>query len=84
MTMNRFLDFSDPFYRPLWIRVTIVAICVAWAAFEFVSGAVFWAMLFGALGLYTAYALLLAYAPPGETAGGGGGDTGAKTDKTKR
>ena len=48
----KFLDVRTPFFRPLWRRVATTALCLGWAAFELATGSVFWAMLFGAVGLH--------------------------------
>ncbi|MEZ5913836.1 MAG: DUF3329 domain-containing protein [Paracoccaceae bacterium] len=47
----KFFDFHDPFFNPLWIRITLFAICIGWAVFEFATGSPFWGILFGATGL---------------------------------
>jgi hypothetical protein len=59
-----FLDVQSPIFRPLWLRVGIVVSCLGWAVIELSSGAVFWAALFGAAGLYLAYQFLVAFNPP--------------------
>lgn len=51
---RKFLDTDHPMFRPLWVRVLIVAACIGWAIFEFVDGSPFWGMIFGALGVYAA------------------------------
>jgi len=56
-------EFDDPRFRPLWIRVLISGSCLAWAAFEISMGAVGWAMLFGALGLWSAYRFFVTFDP---------------------
>lgn len=38
-------DSNHPFFRPLWRRVAVVAFCVAWAIFEFVTGTPFWGII---------------------------------------
>lgn len=58
------LDASHPFFRPLWIRLLVTAICCGWALFEGVTGYFVWALLFGAAGAWCIYALLIAYTPP--------------------
>jgi hypothetical protein len=35
-------DYEHPFFRPLWRRIAVVAICLVWSAVEFWSGAPFW------------------------------------------
>lgn len=61
--MRDFLDLQKPFYRPLWIRLTIVILCLAWAVVEFVSGTPFWGVLFGAIGLYAGYQFFVVFDP---------------------
>lgn len=61
--MGRFLDLDHPFFVPLWRRVLIVAACLGWAVVEFVGGAPFWGILFGALGLYAGWHFFFAFNP---------------------
>lgn len=61
--MRRLLDLDHPFFRPLWIRIAVVAVCLGWAAFEFVGGSPFWGVLFGGIGLYCARVFFLVDAP---------------------
>jgi hypothetical protein len=65
----RLFDVQHPFFRPLWRRVAVVAICLGWAVFELLGGAVFWAILFGAAGLYCAHQFFLAFDPPDDQGG---------------
>ncbi|MCT7373805.1 DUF3329 domain-containing protein [Chelativorans salis] len=60
-------DADHPFFRPLWRRVAIVAVCLGWAAFEFASASPFWGALFGGVGVYCAWALLINYRPDTHT-----------------
>ena len=53
------IDPEHPFYRPLWVRVAIVGVCLAWAALEFFIGAPFWGALFGGAGLYAGYVFFM-------------------------
>jgi hypothetical protein len=62
--VKKFLDTEHPMFRPLWVRVLIVALCLGWAAFEFVDGSPFWGMIFLGLGGYAAYAFFAASGPP--------------------
>ncbi len=63
------IDSSHPFYRPLWRRVVIVAICLGWAVIEAATGGPFWAVIVGGVGIYAAWMLLLNFDPkPLETA----------------
>lgn len=63
---DKFFDFDHPFFRPLWLRATVVAFCLGWAAFEIVAGSPGWAMLFGGIGLYAGYRLFFVFAPRDE------------------
>lgn len=56
-------DVQIPFFRPLWIRVGIVALCLGWGLFELVSGAPFWGLLFLALGLWCAWQFFVVFDP---------------------
>lgn len=73
----KFLDVQHPFFRPLWRRVAVVAVCLGWAGVELAAGEVFWAILFGAAGVYCAYQFFLVFDPPedrpGDRGHGGGG-----------
>jgi hypothetical protein len=62
---RKFLDTDHPMFRPLWVRVLIVALCLGWAAFEFVDGSPFWGVLFGGLGVYAAWGFFVAARPGG-------------------
>ena len=59
----KLIDPAHPIYRPLWVRLLIVGVCLGWAVFELIGGAPFWAVLFGALGVYAAWVLLLTWKP---------------------
>jgi hypothetical protein len=68
---RKFLDTDHPMFRPLWVRVLIVALCVGWAAMEFgllgflglPGGSPFWGMIFLALGAYAGYGFFLDFPP---------------------
>jgi hypothetical protein len=61
--MRRLLDLQHPWFRPIWRRVLVVAICLGWAIFELTDGAPFWAVLFGATGLYCAWVFVFDFHP---------------------
>lgn len=63
MSGRGFLDVRTPMFRPLWVRVVVTAALTGWAIFELLNGNLFWAILFGAAGLYLAWALLVAWDP---------------------
>lgn len=62
-------DLDDAFYRPLWIRVLIVALALSWGLFEFASRAPLFGVIFVAIGLYAAWRFFVTFDPhdgPGE------------------
>ena len=59
----KFFDLQDPFYKPLWIRVLITLMSLGWAVVEISQGEVFWAILFGSLGVYCAHQFFIAFNP---------------------
>lgn len=51
----KLLDTDHPFFRPLWIRIAIVAVAAGWAGLEFWAGSFGWGALvlaFAALGAW--------------------------------
>jgi predicted MFS family arabinose efflux permease len=56
-------DFSHPFFRPLWVRLLVVAVALGWALTEAVGGNPGWALIFLAIGAVAVWGLLLAYDP---------------------
>jgi hypothetical protein len=61
--------FSDvhthPFYRPLWVRISIVAVTASWVTFEYAYGnsGLFLALSAGAF-VFCVWAFLLTYPKP--------------------
>ena len=51
----KFLDFKHPFYAPVWIRLSVVAVCVGWGLFELSNAAYGWAMIFIGLGIFAGW-----------------------------
>lgn len=45
------LDLHNEFFRPLWIRVLLLCILFGWSLLEFSTGAPFWGVVFGGIGL---------------------------------
>jgi hypothetical protein len=62
-TLDKFFDLDHPFFRPLWLRMVIVAGCLGWACVELAGGAPGWAILFGAVGIYAAYRFFVRFNP---------------------
>jgi hypothetical protein len=59
----RFFDLQQPFYKPLWIRLLITALCLGWTVVELMGGNVFWAILFGSVGVYCVHQFFIAFDP---------------------
>ncbi|WP_347265867.1 hypothetical protein [Paracoccus sp. (in: a-proteobacteria)] len=51
------IDPQSPFFRPLWVRLACTLLPLAWAGVEAAQGALFWAILFAAAGIYLGVAL---------------------------
>ncbi|OJF94375.1 hypothetical protein [Pararhizobium antarcticum] len=61
--MIKLIDPDHPFYRPLWIRLLIIALCGFWTAVEFRNNENTWGMIFLAVTTYTACTLLIFFKP---------------------
>lgn len=71
-------DNQHPFFRPLWRRVAVVAVCVIWSAVEFVAGTPFWGTLLAGMAIYGAWTFLVTYKQEDETPPPPSGETKAK------
>jgi hypothetical protein len=61
----KLIDPDHPFYRPLWRRVAVVAVCAAWFAAELVLlKDTLFIPIAGALTAYTAWVLLIKWKTP--------------------
>lgn len=54
-------DLDAPVFRPVLVRLILVALPLLWAAYEFATGSVFWGVLFGGVGGYLFHRLFLAW-----------------------
>ena len=61
--LRKFLDIQIPFFIPMWRRVVFTGGVLLWALIELVSGQPFWAVMFGAAGLYMAHQFFVAWDP---------------------
>lgn len=57
-------DSEHPFFRPLWRRVVVVAVCLVWAVFEFAVGEPLWGVIMMGFAGYAIWQLFISYAPP--------------------
>lgn len=64
-------DASHPFFRPLWRRIAVVVVCLAWSGVEWIFGEPFWGTLTLAIGAYALWAFFITFdpAPPDDPAG---------------
>ena len=61
--MKKFLDTDHPAFRPLWVRIAIVAVAAGWGLFEIATGSPFWAVIFLALAAYAAWGFFVDFNP---------------------
>lgn len=60
-----FVDIKNPFYRPLWRRIVIVVSTGGWAAVEaFISRSGFWAVIFGAIFVFSLWTFIINWKEP--------------------
>lgn len=55
----KLIDPDHPFFRPVWRRWASALLPLAWALVELFTGSPGWAILFGALGGYAFYMLVM-------------------------
>jgi len=53
------IDPNHPFFRPVWRRWAASLAPCLWAGVELATGSPGWALLFGALGAYTLWQLII-------------------------
>lgn len=56
-------DFNNPFFKPLWIRVSLVVFLIGWTLFEFSGGNTFWAGLFAFMAAAAFWGLFMSFNP---------------------
>jgi len=67
-------DMHNLFFKPMWRRVGVVIFLTGWTAVEFTRGAPVWGVLFGALGLFTAYHFFITWPKDDDEGRAGGSD----------
>lgn len=55
---------GQAFFRPLWRRIAIVAVCAGWTVLEWVSGQQGWAAIAAAVTAYGAWSFFIAWKDP--------------------
>ena len=63
--MKKFLDTDYPAFKPLWVRLAVVAVAAGWGVFEFATGSPFWGVLFLGLAAYAVRGFVLDFNPDG-------------------
>lgn len=64
--MARFKEQQHPFYKPVWVRIAIVAVISGWLLFEvFLVKSGMWMMIAGAALAYAVYMFFLAWPKQG-------------------
>jgi hypothetical protein len=61
--MNSFLNVAHPWFLPLWRRVLVAGLVLAWTLTELLLAEVFWAILFGAAGGWLVYQWFIVFDP---------------------
>jgi len=56
-------DHEHPFFRPLWRRIAIIAVCAGWSIFEFWNGSSMWGWIAAAFTAYAVWQFLYLYKP---------------------
>ena len=59
----KLLDTDHPFFRPLWIRVAVVAVAAGWGGFELWTGSPWWGALFLAFAALSAWGFFVDFDP---------------------
>ena len=55
------LDLRGPFFKPIWRRVLIALLFVAWTLIEYLNDNQGWALVAAAIGVYVIYAQFFDY-----------------------
>lgn len=63
----KIIDTDHPFYRPLWRRLLLVAVCAAWTAVEFYNNEQTWGTIFLVVTAYVFANLILFFKPSAAT-----------------
>ncbi|ETX30735.1 hypothetical protein [Roseivivax isoporae] len=78
--MKSLFDLQSPRMRPLWLRIAITGLTLAWALVELSNGAIGWAILFGAAGLWCAWQFFVVWDPDKAAPPRDGQDEGPRSD----
>jgi hypothetical protein len=73
-------DRDIQFFRPLWRRIAVIALCAIWAGFELWHGEQLWIVITLGLTAYAVWAFLITF-PKEAPAGAGSRDAPAGASK---
>ena len=59
-------DSEHPFFRPLWRRVAVVAVCIIWSIIEFTTGTPLWGTIALGFAGYAVWQFFYLYTPVDE------------------
>ena len=59
----KLLDTDHPFFRPLWIRIAVVAVAAGWGGFELWTGSFWWGAVFLAFAALSAWGFFVDFDP---------------------
>ena len=59
----KLLDTDHPFFRPLWIRIAVVAVAAGWGGFEIWTGSPWWVAIFLAFAALSAWGFFVDFDP---------------------
>jgi len=60
----KFLDTDHPFFRPLLVRLAVVAVAAGWGVFELWMGSPVWATVFFGFAAVSVYGFFIDFNPP--------------------
>ncbi|MDG1103348.1 MAG: hypothetical protein P8N75_08230 [Ascidiaceihabitans sp.] len=58
------LELRHPFFRPLWRRITLIAVLAGWTVVEATAGNPVWALLMAGIGIYSSYVFFIDFILP--------------------
>ncbi|MBB4004371.1 hypothetical protein [Aurantimonas endophytica] len=56
-------EAQHPFYRPLWVRITIVAVVIGWSVLEWVNDEPIWGVLTAGIAAWGIWMFFITYDP---------------------
>lgn len=64
MIKKEAFDVRHPWFKPVWTRILVTGLTIAWATVEFMNGNNIWAIVFGAAGAYLVWAFFVDWQDP--------------------